>query len=142
MKVKQLTISSIRAFNRYYTKLLGLLNRHLLNSDYSLVEARIIYEIHTNGPLSASQMMSEIEIDKGYLSKVLKQFEHAGLISKQRAVEDARITLLSLTAKGAALFTKLNSASEMQIEMLIDKLTAEEQRQLVGHMQAIQQLLQ
>lgn len=141
MKVKQTTIDSIRAFNRYYTKLLGLLDKHLLNSDYSLVEARILYEIHTNGPLSASQIMSEIDIDKGYLSKVLKQFEKADLISRQLSAEDARITQLSLTRKGTALFHELNTASNKQVEMLISKLTIEEQQQLVGHMQAIRKLL-
>ncbi|MFB6457116.1 MarR family winged helix-turn-helix transcriptional regulator [Chitinophaga sp. Hz27] len=141
MKAKQPTIESIRAFNRYYTKLLGLLDKDLLKSDYSLVEARIVYEIHTHGPLSASQIMSEIDIDKGYLSKVLKQFEKNGLLSKKRSAEDARITQLSLTAKGEVLFHKLNTASENQISMLVNKLSQEEQRALVEHMQAIQKLL-
>ncbi|MDJ1467269.1 MarR family winged helix-turn-helix transcriptional regulator [Xanthocytophaga flava] len=141
MKDKQHIIDDIRAFNRYYTGLLGLLNNHLLDSDYSLAEARILYEIHSLQPVSASQIMSNIVIDKGYLSRVLKQFEKSGLISKQVSSEDARITLVSLTATGLTLFNKLNSASEEQIATLLNKLSSKEQQQLVGHMQAIRALL-
>jgi DNA-binding MarR family transcriptional regulator len=141
MKSKQQTIEDIRAFNRYYTGLIGLLNDHLLNSEYSLAEVRILYEINTHQPVSASQIMTEMGIDKGYLSRVLKQFEKSGIISKQVSGEDARVTLVSLTAKGRTLFSKLNAASDQQVETLINKLTKEEQRTLVGHMQAIRVLL-
>ena len=140
MKDKKI-IDSIRAFNRYYTGLIGLLDDHLLNSDYSLVEARILYEIHSNQPVSASQIMSEIYIDKGYLSRVLKQFEKTGLISKEISDEDARMTLVSLTEKGRMLFNELNDASNQQIAVLIEKLTKEQQQKLAGHMLAIKEIL-
>jgi len=140
MKNKKI-IDSIRAFNRYYTGLIGLLDDHLLNSDYSLVEARILYEIHTNQPVSASRIMTEIHIDKGYLSRVLKQFEKTGLISKEISSEDARITLVSLTEKGMQLFNELNDTSNQQIATLIKELTKEQQQQLAGHMQAIREIL-
>ena len=141
MKSKQRIIEDIRAFNRYYTGLIGLLNVHLLDSEYSLAEVRILYEINTHQPVSASQIMSEMGIDKGYLSRVLKQLEKNGLISKQVSGEDARVTLVSLTAKGETLFSKLNAASDQQIETLITNLTREQQRALVEHMQAIKVLL-
>lgn len=141
MKSKQRTIEEIRAFNRYYTGLIGLLNDHLLDSEYSLSEVRILYEINTHQPVSASRIMSEMGIDKGYLSRVLKQLEKNGLISKQVSGEDARVTLVSLTAKGETLFSRLNAASDKQIEALITNLTREEQQTLVGHMQAIKVLL-
>lgn len=141
MKSKQRTIEEIRAFNRYYTGLIGLLNDHLLDSEYSLAEVRILYEINTHQPVSASQIMSEMGIDKGYLSRVLKQLEKNGLISKQVSGEDARVTLVSLTAKGETLFSRLNAASDQQIEALITNLTREQQRTLVEHMQAIKVLL-
>jgi len=141
MKEKQRIIDEIRAFNRYYTGLIGLLDDHLLDSDYSLVEARILYEIHTNEPVSASQIMSAMYIDKGYLSRVLKQFEKTGLISKQISEEDARVTLVSLTSKGTKLFNELNEASNQQIDTLIKSLNREKQQQLVQHMKAITNLL-
>jgi DNA-binding MarR family transcriptional regulator len=141
MQSKQHAIEEIRAFNRYYTGLIGLLNDHLLDSEYSLAEVRILYEINTHQPVSASQIMSEMDIDKGYLSRVMKQFEKKRLISKQVSGEDARVTLVSLTPKGSKLFSELNAASNQQIESLIDKLTREEQQMLVEHMQAIRALL-
>ncbi|MET3887731.1 DNA-binding MarR family transcriptional regulator [Chitinophagaceae bacterium OAS944] len=141
MKSKQRTIEEIRAFNRYYTGLIGLLNDHLLDSEYSLAEVRILYEINTHQPVSASQIMSEMGIDKGYLSRVLKQLEKNGLISKQVSDEDARVALVSLTAKGETLFSKLNAASDQQIEALITNLSRDEQRTLIEHMHAIKVLL-
>ncbi|ACU60133.1 MarR family winged helix-turn-helix transcriptional regulator [Chitinophaga pinensis] len=140
MKDKKI-IESIRAFNRYYTDLIGLLDDHLLNSDYSLVEARTLYEVYSHQPVSASQIMAEIHIDKGYLSRILKQFEKKGIISKEISDEDARITLVSLTEKGTQLVHELNDTSNQQIGALIKKLTKEEQQELLRHMQAIRELL-
>ncbi|MBV7530648.1 MarR family winged helix-turn-helix transcriptional regulator [Chitinophaga sp. sic0106] len=134
-------IDKFRDFNRYYTRVLGLLDDHLLNSPYSLVEARILYEIHEQGPVSASQIMAEIDMDKGYLSKVLKQFAKDGLISKQLSAEDARVSLISLTAKGLKAYHALDAASHQQIEALISALSKAERRQLVEHMEGIRKLL-
>lgn len=141
MKTDQAVIDDIRIFNRYYTKLLGLLDNRLLDSQYSLLEARILFEIHASGEISASQILSEIDIDKGYLSKVLKQFEKKGLILKQLSEADGRVTLLSLTAVGKKTYAKLNSASNTQVESLISKLSNYDQQKLADHMQAIMKLL-
>ena len=141
MKIQQAVIEDIRIFNRYYTKLLGLLDNRLLDSQFSLVEARILFEIHASEEISASQIMSEVDIDKGYLSKVLKHFEKTGLISKQLSEADGRVTMLSLTAEGNKTFAKLNSASNTQVESLISPLSNYDQQQLTAHMQAIMELL-
>lgn len=141
MKGKQATIQDIRAFNRFYTGLIGLLNDSLLDSDYSLAEVRVLYEIHAHGHISASQIMSLIYMDKGYLSRVLKQFEKDGLIAKKLSKEDARVTMVSLTAKGGKLFAALNEASNQQINTLITPLAPGQQQELVHHMNAIMHLL-
>lgn len=141
MEAKQAVVDQIRSFNRYYTKILGLLDNRLLDSKYSLVEARVLYEIHASGNISASQIMSEIDIDKGYLSKVLKHFEKTGLISKQSSNADGRVSLLSLTATGKIAYSKLNAASNMQVGSLISKLNKDDQQKLTAHMQAIMGLL-
>lgn len=141
MKIKQAVIEDIRSFNRYYTKLLGLLDNRLLDSQFSLVEARILFEIHAYGEISASQIMSEIDIDKGYLSKVLKHFEKTRLISKRSSEVDGRVTLLSLTAAGKKTYAKLNAASNTQVESLISQLSYYDQQQLTAHMRAIMELL-
>ncbi len=94
-------ILAIRQFNRFYTKHLGLLHRRLMESSYSLVEARILYEVANNGETTASAIREELEIDQGYLSRILKRFEGNGLIRKEQSPDDARSAHIFLTAKGA-----------------------------------------
>jgi DNA-binding MarR family transcriptional regulator len=134
-------IAQIRAFNRFYTDLIGLLDKHLLNSDYSLAEARILYEIQVGQPISASQIMATMHIDKSYLSRVLKKLEKDNLIRKQSSARDARTTLLSLTPEGLAVFTTLNQASNEQIDALLRTLPPAQHQELVRHMQAIHTIL-
>lgn len=141
MKVQQKAINEIRAFNRYYTDLLGLLNNRLLESSYSLVEARVLFEIHTNQPVSARQILATIGMDKGYLSRLLRQFEKDKLITKRVSDKDARVTELLLTRKGNAEFSKLNAASNQQIATLVNCLPGWKLAELVQHMRAIRDLL-
>ena len=134
-------IAQVRAFNRFYTDLIGLLDKHLMQSDYSLAEARILYEIHVGQPISASQIMATMHIDKSYLSRVLKKLEKDNLIRKQSSARDARTTLLSLTPEGLAVFTTLNHASNEQIDALLRTLSPAQHQELVRHMQAITTIL-
>ena len=135
------TVAQIRAFNRFYTDLIGLLDKHLLNSAYSLTEARILYEIQASQPVSASQIMATMHIDKSYLSRVLKKLEGDKLLSKQGSACDARTSLLSLTPAGQAVFATLNQASDAQIDALLRPLSPDQHQELVGHMHAIHTLL-
>lgn len=135
-------IRQVRAFNRFYTDILGLLEKHLLNSDYSLVEVRVLYEIHEAKAIQASQIMQAITIDKSYLSRVLKRLENDDLISKQPVENDARAVQVSLTKQGRALFESLNNASDQQISQLITSLSAQQRKELVLHMESIMKLLQ
>lgn len=135
-------IQEIRTFNRFYTDLIGLLDKHLLNSEYSLAEARILYEIFTEKQLSASDIIYKLSIDKGYLSRILKKFEKEDLIIRKPSEEDARISLLSLTDVGLKVFYGLNEASEKQIMALISSMPIEQLDELVKHMRAITGLLE
>ncbi|WP_114936584.1 MarR family winged helix-turn-helix transcriptional regulator [Mucilaginibacter endophyticus] len=134
-------IQAIRTFNRFYTDLIGLLDKHLLNSDYSLAEARILYEIFTAKELSASDIIYRLSIDKGYLSRILKKFEKEALIARKPSADDARVSLLSLTDAGLEVFNGLNEASEKQIMTLISTMSVKQLDALVGHMKAITDLL-
>lgn len=136
------TIQEIRAFNRFYTDLIGLLNKHLLNSDYSLSEVRIMYEIHTAGEAQASHIMAAMDIDKSYLSRILKKLERDQLIIRKASEQDGRAVVLSLTKEGAGLFRELTTATEHQIGGLISHLDTAQQDELVAHMHAIRKLLQ
>ena len=142
MQEKESSINAIREFNRFYTRLIGLLDGHLLDSDYSLPEARILYEIHAGAPVSASQIVAILAIDKGYLSRILKKFEKNGLISKGENFQDGRISLLSLSKKGEEVFQTLNRASSAQVATLLAPLSPEKRLALVRHMGAIKEILE
>lgn len=135
-------IQEIRNFNRFYTDLIGLLDNHLLNSDYSLAEARILYEIFTAKQLSASDIIHNLSIDKGYLSRILKKFEKQDLVARKPSDGDARVSLLSLTGKGLKVFNELNDASNQQIAALISAMPVSQLDELVQHMRAIATLLE
>jgi DNA-binding MarR family transcriptional regulator len=138
---KGISIRKIRAFNRYYTDLIGLLDKHLLNSSWSLAEARIIYEIHIAGSVRASQIIEVMHIDRGYLSRLLKKLEKEKLIARQTSSQDARASTITLTAKGQKEFEQLNKASDDQISWLITPLTNARRQELVAHMNAIMEIL-
>jgi DNA-binding MarR family transcriptional regulator/ribosomal protein S18 acetylase RimI-like enzyme len=134
-------IRQIRAFNRWYTDVIGLLNRHLLDSDHSLAEARLIYEIHKAGSIRATGIMGIMHIDKSYLSRLLKKLEKEKLVTRRPAPEDARAALLSLTEKGRKTFDALNRASDKQIGRLLEPLGETKSEALVDHMRSITRLL-
>lgn len=135
-------IQAIRAFNRFYTDLLGLLDTHLLKSDYSLAEARILYEIFIGKEISASDIIQKLKVDKGYLSRILKKLEKQGLVSKKLSAGDGRVSLLSLTPDGLKVFHELNNASDEQIGALIITMPLPQLNDLVKHMNAIMALLE
>lgn len=142
MKDTKIAVREIRAFNRFYTDIIGLLDAHLLDSEYSLSEVRTLYEIYIGKCVQASQIMAAMHIDKSYLSRLLKKLEKDGLISKTPSEEDARATLISLTEKGLKVFKTLNKASDEQIDELISALPASKQKELVTHMKSIMEILQ
>jgi len=131
----------MRAFNRWYTDLIGLLNRNLLDSDYSLAEARLIYELHKAGSVQASQIMTTMHMDKSYLSRTLRKLENEKIVTRKRSKEDGRAMHLTLTEKGMREFSLLNAASDKQIASLVEHLREEQREELVGHMDAIRRLL-
>jgi len=134
-------IESVREFNRFYTKVLGLLDKHLLDSSYSLPEARVLYELYHRQPCTASDIMDVVEMDKGYLSRVLTLFTRKGLLAKKKSKEDARAMFLTLTSKGNSEFEKINRASIEQVKTIAKTLSSSEQIDLVMHMNAIQKIL-
>jgi DNA-binding MarR family transcriptional regulator len=134
-------IKEIRAFNRFYTNIIGLLDKHILDSSYSLPEVRIMYELYHNAGLTASDIISLIDIDKGYLSRLLTNLQKSKLISKVNSSTDKRATVLQLTVKGKKEFEILNDASDRQVETIFKNLSQKECEDLIQKMQGIQQLL-
>jgi len=139
--MQQKTISEIRSFNRYYTNIIGLLDRHILNSPFSLPEARILYELHHREGIQASGIIESLGIDKGYLSRILDQFANRKLIVRRRSQADGRQMHLYLTEKGRAAFKELDRASNEQLGQLLNGLTAAEGEKLSRTMKDVMQLL-
>ncbi|MGF6256806.1 bifunctional helix-turn-helix transcriptional regulator/GNAT family N-acetyltransferase [Ensifer sp. LBL] len=132
---------TVRRFNRFYTRLMGLLHEHLLASAFSLTEVRILYELAHRSGLTASDLCRELGLDAGYLSRVIAGFEKKGLIEKTRSPDDGRVTQLTLTDAGRAIFQPLEDASQREVVAMLQKLSVPEQRQLVGAMGEIESLL-
>jgi len=134
-------ILEIRRFNRFYTKILGLIDQHILDSSFTLMEARILFEIGNTKERSANILTEELGIDPGHLSRILKKFEFNGLLSKEKSSTDGRTYLLHLTEEGKQTLTHLVAKSNSQIQQLIGLLNKEEQEKLVDSMKYIERTL-
>jgi DNA-binding MarR family transcriptional regulator/N-acetylglutamate synthase-like GNAT family acetyltransferase len=131
----------IRAFNRFYTNILGLVDRHILHSPYSLTEARILFEIFHNPNCSARKIKNLLRVDEGYLSRTIDKLIRQDLIVKNQSQSDGRVFILSLSKKGEDEFLKLNKASEESIESMINHLAPDEVHEIESSMLRIQGLL-
>lgn len=137
-------VSAVRRFNRFYTRQIGVLRKTYLGSPYSLAEMRVLYEIAQSdklGARTASDIGRTLDLDAGYLSRVLRNFEKAGLISRKPSPDDARQSLLALTAKGFKTFAPYDQRSADVVAEMLATLDASEQARLVGAMATIEQLL-
>ncbi|RXM44111.1 bifunctional helix-turn-helix transcriptional regulator/GNAT family N-acetyltransferase, partial [Flavobacterium sp. YO12] len=130
-----------RSFNRFYTAYLNLLNQHYLDSNYSLTEVRILYEISENKIIAAQKITEILNLDKGYLSRILKRFSKENLIEKVACDNDKRIFNIKLTPSGIGLLDFLNIKSEKQIEAKIEKLNFFEKENLQTSIQNVKNLL-
>lgn len=130
----------MRAFNRYYTNLIGVLDKGYLETQYSLTEARILFEISL-GKKNASEIIDAMRIDKSYLSRVLNKFEKNKLIIKSKSVKDSRASRICLTDKGMRDLNALNELADQQLEALLKNLSATERKQLALHMNSIIEIL-
>lgn len=132
---------AIRRFNRFYTRQIGLLEEGFLNSDFSLTEGRVLYELAHRDGVTATELCRDLGLDAGYLSRILKKFTARGIVDKSPSRQDARQTKLALTRTGAEAFQPLNRTSEAQVTAMIEGLSPEERRRLVGAMATVERLL-
>lgn len=135
-------IAAVRRFNRFYTRHIGLLRKTYLGSPYSLGELRVLYEIaHARAP-TASDIAHVLDVDQGYLSRLLRDFEERGLITRKSSASDGRQSHLVLTARGRRTFAPLERRTQGQVAQTLRKLQASDQYRLVTAMQTIEALLQ
>lgn len=131
----------IRHFNRFYTKHLGLLDKSLLQSSFTLTEARVLFEIANRKPAFASEIAYDLGLDMGYMSRIIKKFQSLHYIAKKRTEKDSRLFELALLPVGQTVFEPLNNASIEQINKHLSHLSAPHVQHLIAAMQQIENLL-
>jgi len=134
-------IDQVRAFNRFYTKHVGALNEKLLNSEFTLTEMRLLYELHAQAGVSAAQLSKELGLNAAYLSRMLKKFKSDGLIKSVRSPDDARRWIITLTGKGQTVFAPYIDASRREVAVVMDNLTEQEQYRLLTAMETVTRII-
>ena len=142
MPVPEEKIQLVRRFNRFYTRRIGLLREGLLDTPFSLTQARVLFEIaHQPGTRSAN-LAAGLGLDPAYLSRLLASFERRKLVVREQSRDDRRVNHLRLTAKGRAAFARLDALSRAQSGELLASLKSADQERLTDSMAAIQELLE
>jgi DNA-binding MarR family transcriptional regulator/GNAT superfamily N-acetyltransferase len=134
-------IAAYRRFTRFYTRILGLLGEKLLKGGRSLTEARVLYELGGAGRTSASEIAAELNLDPGYLSRILSKLEREMLLTRTSSAGDARQFVVRLTRKGKAAFARLNRFSSDQAREALERLTPQQSSRVIHAMQTIEGLL-
>jgi DNA-binding MarR family transcriptional regulator/ribosomal protein S18 acetylase RimI-like enzyme len=135
-------IDAVRRFNRAYTRRIGLLNRGLLQSEFSLVEARILYELAHRETATAAELAAFLALDPGYLSRLLASLGKRGLVNRKPSDKDRRAAILELTPAGRQAFAELDRRSKAEVGEMLTGVPVASRRDLVGAMATVERLLE
>lgn len=133
-------VAGIRAFNRFYTRTIGVLQEGVYHRSLSLTEARVLYELAQREATTASEIAATLGIDRGYLSRIFKRFAERHFVHRGTG-KDRRQNTLTLTAAGRREFRRIDRQSDKDVAALIAGLSAAERQQLAGAMKMIESLL-
>lgn len=133
--------AALRDFNRFYTRRIGVLGEGLLDSRFSLTEARLLWELAQRPAVSAGELARELGLDGGYLSRLIKGLRQQGLVRARRAADDGRRWELSLTPAGQRAFAPLDQRSQAQSQALLSGLPEPQQQELLYATQRLRSLL-
>ena len=134
-------VAAVRAFNRLYTGVIGVLDEGPADAEYSLPEARVLFELAHQDPLPVTELRKRLDLDAGYASRLLARLESRGLVVRERSGEDARRQLVRPTAAGRDAFAVLNRRSTEQIGGLLRRFADEDQQRLLSAMRTIGDLV-
>jgi DNA-binding MarR family transcriptional regulator len=134
-------IAAMRSFNRFYTVLIGVLNKKFLNTRYSLPELRVLQAIHFLDGITASEIIAVLHIDKSYLSRIILQFEKRKLIVKKNSPNDGRAFHLHLTAAGKKEFEIHDAVTHNQVQQILSQLSGKDCEKLIHCMGQIKEIL-
>jgi DNA-binding MarR family transcriptional regulator/N-acetylglutamate synthase-like GNAT family acetyltransferase len=135
------TVSEIRGFNRFYTRILGLLRPRLAGSAFGLTEARVLFELAHAGQMAVADLRRALDLDAGYLSRILSRFIADGLVEREPSAADARRQLVRLTDAGQLAFTETDGLQARAIDQLVAPLDEDQRNQLVAAMERIRRIL-
>ena len=134
-------IAAVRRFNRCYTRSIGVLEEGLLQSRFSLAEARVLYELAQRSDTTATELGRDLGLDSGYLIRILQRFERDGLLQRVPSTADRRQSVLSLTDAGSEAFAPLDARAREEVGLLLGALSEPAQATLVAAMGRIETLL-
>ena len=134
-------VQKIRAFNRYYARVLGVFDKKYLGVDFSVTEVRVIGEIGRNSSLTAKELEEYLSVDKGYMSRMMQNLEKKGLIERVKSETDAREKHLRLTEEGRKLNEILEEKADQRILRQIYNINEEEYKALLGAMETIEKIM-
>ena len=138
---REARVDAVRRFNRFYTRRIGVLQEGLLQSPFSLAEARVLYELtHRDAP-AAAELGRDLGLDAGYLSRILRGLRRRGLVGRRPSASDGRRSLLGLTRRGRAAFATLDERSRLEVGAMLEALPPGGQGRLVESMGTIERLL-
>ncbi len=135
-------VGAVRRFSRFYTRRIGLLQDRLLETPFSLTQARVLYELAHRRDCTATDVVMALGLDHGYLSRILRNFEERGLITRRRAKQDGRQMVLALTVKGQLAFGALDKRSQNDVGEMLSGLSEAEQARVVSAMDTIEKLIE
>lgn len=142
--VRDEDVAAVRQFNRFHTRLVGALNERMLATDYTLAQVRILHELacaRPDAPPSARELGDVLQMDAGYLSRLLSGLESDGLLVRTPSPENAKRLALALSDRGREVYAGLNEASTREVGALLAPLSQEERSQVTGAMARIRRLL-
>ena len=134
-------VAAVRGFNRFYTNVIGLLRGKYLNTPYSLTEARLLFELAQRDASEVTDLRRVVDIDAGYLSRILARFEADGLIKRQRSAADGRRQVIQLTGAGRSVVAGLDARSAEQTRDMLAAVHDDDRRRLLEAMRVITETL-
>ena len=134
-------VEAVRRFNRFYTRRIGALQPGLVDTPFTLPQARVLYELGRAGEQTATALGAELDLDAGYLSRLVHGLRRQGLVQGERAAHDGRQRRLSLTAKGRKAFSQLDSRTREQVGGMLSGLRPADQERLVGALRTVEKVL-
>src|SRR5690242_14508901 len=134
-------VTAVRDFNRFYTRVIGVLTDGLLHTPYSLTEARVIFELAQRDRTEVTALRHDLGLDAGYLSRMLARFESDGLVTRDTSAGDARRRVVRLTGAGRDVYADLDTRSAGEVAALLGPIPDTERDRLLGAMRTVRAIL-